>query len=92
MIPHVDLSRVTSVVVAPFGQSGFNFATDLAIRLPRGPLGGGSGWCQPGGIYIHDGTPPIALREGGASARSAASEIAENPTTTALNEDRKVNL
>ena len=24
------------------------------------PLGGGSGWCMPGRIYIHGGTPPTA--------------------------------
>ena len=39
MIPQVDLSRVTPVVVAPLGKSGAKFATDIASRFLKESIG-----------------------------------------------------
>ena len=39
MIPQVDLSRVTPVVVVPFGESSVKFATDISSRFLRESIG-----------------------------------------------------
>ena len=51
---------------APFAErlrrDGLPEPPPRPLRGGAESLGGGSGWCMPGRIYIHGGTPPAALR------------------------------